>query len=82
LQLVSDGDIHVYGRLRGRALAGLGGGTGRIYASSFDPELVCLGGVFTTLEGNENDSVDFTPGGPTMAYLSDETGELRFAVLK
>jgi septum site-determining protein MinC len=32
-EVVSDGDIHVYGNLRGRALAGLGGGNGRVYAS-------------------------------------------------
>jgi len=72
-EVVSDGDIHVYGKLRGRALAGLGGGNGRIYASSFDPELICVNDVFTTLEEKDR--------GPTMAYLCEETGELKFAPL-
>ena len=76
-EVVADGDIHVYGKLRGRALAGLAGvePAGRIYASSFDPELVCINGVFTTVEADGE--VGFKRSAPTMAYLGND-GELQF----
>ena len=81
-ELVSDGDIHVYGRLRGRALAGLGKGSkGRIYATSFDPELICVGDIFTTIEANENGDMLFKPGASTMAYVNEKSGELNFSDL-
>ena len=64
-----------------RALAGLAGAepAGRIYASSFDPELVCVNGVFTTVEAEGE--VGFTRGGSVMAYLGKEDGELQFKSL-
>ncbi|CAM9654476.1 unnamed protein product, partial [Sphacelaria rigidula] len=38
---MADGDIHVYGTLRGRALAGLSGNTSaKIFSTRFDAELV------------------------------------------
>ncbi|GMH99242.1 hypothetical protein TrVE_jg10280 [Triparma verrucosa] len=68
-EVVSDGDIHIYGKLRGRALAGLAGAGGRIFASGFDPELICIDGVFTTVESARDE--------PTMALLGKD-GELEF----
>jgi len=55
----------------------------RIYATSFDPELVCIGNVFQTvddgvasLRGLENDGEEGAIG-PAMVRL-DENGELLF----
>ncbi len=68
-EVVADGDIHIYGKLKGRALAGLGG-EGRVYATSFDPELVCVGGEFRTIE-DENDLDGLKAGDPGMAFISN-----------
>jgi septum site-determining protein MinC len=58
LQVAADGDIHVYGRLGGRALAGLSGDKGaRVFAAKFNAELVSIADVFTTcdqVEGGEH----------------------------
>ncbi|HTV90188.1 MAG TPA: septum site-determining protein MinC [Stellaceae bacterium] len=46
-ELVADGNIHVYGVLRGRALAGAGGDTSaRIFCSRFEAELVSIAGHY------------------------------------
>ncbi|HVC54296.1 MAG TPA: septum site-determining protein MinC [Stellaceae bacterium] len=46
-ELVADGNIHVYGALRGRALAGANGDTGaRIFCSRLDAELVSIAGQY------------------------------------
>ena len=46
-ELMADGDIHVYGKLRGKALAGLAGNTNaRIFSMAFDPELVAIGDLY------------------------------------
>ena len=46
-ELMADGDIHVYGKLRGKALAGLAGNTNaRIFCMAFDPELVAIGDLY------------------------------------
>jgi septum formation inhibitor MinC len=38
---MADGDIHVYGTLKGRAVAGLGGSAGaHIFARAFDASLI------------------------------------------
>ena len=78
--MVSDGSIHVYGKLKGRALAGLGDGgdEGRIFATSFDPELVCVGGVFAT---GESEVVNGRVRGTSTMCFLDEEGELKFAPL-
>lgn len=50
-QVVADGHVHVYGSLRGRAVAGAGGSTeARIFAQRFEAELVGINGVFLTAE--------------------------------
>lgn len=50
-EVISDGSIHVYGSLRGRALAGASGDTGaRIYCQSFHAELVSIAGRYRTFE--------------------------------
>jgi septum formation inhibitor MinC len=46
-ELLADGDIHVYGRLAGRAMAGLAGGRGaRIFAQDFNPSLFGVADAF------------------------------------
>lgn len=46
-EIIADGDIHIYGALRGRALAGVRGNTSaRIFCSSLEAELVSVAGVF------------------------------------
>jgi septum site-determining protein MinC len=50
-ELVADGNIHVYGPLRGRALAGAGGdATARIFCSRLDAELVSIAGRYLISE--------------------------------
>ena len=46
-ELIADGNIHVYGPLRGRALAGASGDTGaRIFCSRLEAELVSIAGHY------------------------------------
>ena len=49
-EVLADGDIHVYGQLKGRAVAGLGGGpdgaNACVFARSFGPSLVGVNEVF------------------------------------
>jgi septum site-determining protein MinC len=50
-EIIAGGSIHVYGSLNGRAIAGSYGNTNAtIIAQAFDPELVCIAGVYTTSE--------------------------------
>lgn len=66
-ELLSDGNIHVYGALRGRALAGISGDLqARIFCQSLDAELVSIAGYYRLSDAIE--PVD----GPCQIYLSDE----------
>jgi len=50
-ELIADGNIHVYGVLRGRALAGAGGDkTARIFCSRLEAELVSIAGHYLVSE--------------------------------
>lgn len=50
-ELFADGNIHVYGPLRGRALAGVQGDTqARIFCHSLEAELVSIAGYYLTKE--------------------------------
>jgi septum site-determining protein MinC len=50
-EVVADGSIHVYGALRGRALAGASGFTGaRIFCREFHAELVAIAGQYKVLD--------------------------------
>ncbi len=50
-EVIADGSIHVYGALRGRALAGAGGlATARIFCREFHAELVAVAGHYKVLE--------------------------------
>lgn len=81
-EVLSDGDIFVFGKLRGRAFAGLGGGTGeesisaRVVATSFDAELVAIGDTFTTIDQvrDLSSKVELKPGQSIMVTLTDAGG--------
>jgi septum site-determining protein MinC len=68
-QLVADGNIHVYGPLRGQAIAGaMGCAQARIFCQKLDAELVAINGIYLIHE-------DIPPGflgGPAQVYLQDE----------
>jgi septum site-determining protein MinC len=50
-EVIADGSIHVYGALRGRALAGAGGlATARIFCREFRAELVAVAVHYKVLE--------------------------------
>lgn len=50
-EIAADGCVHVYGTLRGRAVAGARGDTGaRIFCRHFDAELVAIAGVYAVAE--------------------------------
>ncbi|MFH2078080.1 MAG: septum site-determining protein MinC, partial [Pseudomonadota bacterium] len=50
-EVIADGSIHVYGALRGRALAGASGVTSaRIFCREFHAELVAVAGHYKVLE--------------------------------
>ncbi|EHH67292.1 septum formation inhibitor [Gluconobacter morbifer G707] len=50
-EIVAAGSIHVYGTLRGRAIAGVGGQSqARIFASRMQAELLALDGYYTVTE--------------------------------
>jgi septum site-determining protein MinC len=48
-ELIADGNVHVYGRLRGRALAGVHGNRkARIFCQSLEAELIAIAGLYKT----------------------------------
>jgi septum site-determining protein MinC len=51
-EVIADGNIHVYGRLLGRAIAGgQAEMEARVFAMQFDPELVSIAGYYAVREG-------------------------------
>jgi len=68
-ELVADGNIHVYGPLRGRALAGASGDTGaRIFCSRLEAELVSIAGRYLVSEQLPADQ----QGSPVQIALVDD----------
>lgn len=50
-EAIADGSIHIYGPLRGRALAGASGNTqARIFCREFNAELVAIAGTYRVLD--------------------------------
>ncbi|ETW04857.1 septum site-determining protein MinC [Aphanomyces invadans] len=77
-EVLADGDIHVYGVLKGRALAGIGGYShAKVYAQKFDAELISIADTFTTCDAlAARDAGDVVDDLPTVVWLED--GVLRF----
>ena len=54
-EVIADGCVHVYGPLRGRALAGARGDeNARVFARRFEAELVAIAGVYTVADQIKN----------------------------
>ena len=50
-EVIADGHVHVYGTLRGKAIAGARGNVNaRIFAQFMEPELISIAGVYRTSE--------------------------------
>ena len=50
-EIVAGGSIHVYGSLRGRAIAGCtGNGKARIFCRKFEAELIAIDGLYKTAD--------------------------------
>jgi len=76
-EVIADGSIHIYGPLRGRALAGANGYTkARIFCSSFQAQLVAVAGQYKTLDEIPNE----LHGKPVHIWL--EGGDLRIELLE
>lgn len=72
-ELLAEGNIHVYGNLRGRALAGVRGNTeARIFCQRLNAELVSIAGHYRVAEGlpddTTNQAVQITLAGETMQF--------------
>jgi septum site-determining protein MinC len=68
-ELLADGHIHVYGALRGRALAGVSGDlTARIFCRSLEAELVSVAGYWRVRE----DIPEAIIGKPAQVFLDGE----------
>lgn len=69
-ELIAHGNIHIYGPLRGRALAGVNGDrTARIFCQSLEAELIAIAGLYRT-------SDDLGPAvrqSRVQAFLKDDT---------
>ena len=75
-EVIADGSIHIYGALRGRALAGAQGNEGaRIFCREFHAELVAVAGHYKVLEDLPMD----LRGKPVQVWL--EGGQLKLAAL-
>lgn len=73
-EVIADGCVHVYGALRGRAMAGARGEvTARVFCQEFHAELVSIAGVFRVFETLPPELA----GKPVQAWLDGD--DLRFA---
>lgn len=69
-EVIADGSIHIYGALRGRALAGAGGlATARIFCREFNAELVAIAGTYKVLEEIPRDLI----GKPVQIWLENDS---------
>jgi septum site-determining protein MinC len=72
-EVMADGCVHVYGTLRGRAMAGVRGEvSARVFCHEFNAELVSIAGVFRVFETIPPDLA----GKPVQAWLDGD--DLRF----
>ncbi|MEO6075945.1 MAG: septum site-determining protein MinC [Dokdonella sp.] len=68
-EVIADGSIHVYGALRGRALAGAQGDEkARIFCQEFHAELVSIAGIYRVIE----DIPTELRGKPVQAWLEND----------
>jgi septum site-determining protein MinC len=68
-EVVAGGSIHIYGALRGRAIAGaVGNSRARIFCRKFEPELLAIDGLYKAAENMATD----LRGRPVQAWLHEE----------
>ena len=73
-EVIADGCVHVYGALRGRAVAGArGDASARVFCQEFHAELISVAGVFRVFETLPPELA----GKPVQAWLDGD--DLRFA---
>lgn len=69
-EVIAGGSVHIYGALRGRAMAGsVGNASARIFCRKFEPELVAIDGIYKMAD-------DMDPalrGKPVQLWLDDES---------
>jgi septum site-determining protein MinC len=76
-EVIADGSVHVYGALRGRALAGAqGDAKARIFCREFHAELVAIAGQYKVMEDIPKD----LKGKPVQIWLEEE--KLKLAVME
>jgi septum site-determining protein MinC len=76
-EIIAGGSIHIYGTLRGRAVAGLlGGAEARIFCSKLAAELLAIDGLYRTADHWGQG----LQGKPVQIWLDDK--ELRLAALE
>lgn len=69
-EVIADGNIHVYGPLRGKAMAGArGDAQARIFTTSLDAELVAVAGIYRVIDSTLPATLLRKPG---MIYLKDQ----------
>jgi len=73
-EVIADGNIHVYGPLRGKAMAGARGNTSaRIFTTHLAPELLGIAGIYRVVENKLDDAVHARAA---QVWLSDESLEI------
>jgi septum site-determining protein MinC len=76
-EVMAGGSVHVYGTLRGRAIAGLAGNPGaRIFCSKLQAELLSIDGIYQTAD----DMPARILGKPVQAWL--ENDQMKISVLE
>jgi len=76
-ELLADGNIHVYGPLRGRALAGVQGNTqARIFCRTLEAELVAIAGYYLVKEDMQN-----LPSHDSMVQIYLENEQVQIAAM-
>jgi septum site-determining protein MinC len=77
-EVIADGNVHVYGPLRGKAMAGARGDTSaRIFTTHLDAELLAVAGVYRVVEDKLDANLH---GKPALVRLDGDT--LRIEALK
>ncbi len=76
-EVIADGNIHIYGPLRGKAMAGAhGDAAARIFTTGLDAELVAIAGVYRVIDAKLPDDLHQRP-----AMISLDKDALRMAPL-
>ncbi|HEY7803316.1 MAG TPA: septum site-determining protein MinC, partial [Orrella sp.] len=69
-EVIADGNIHVYGPLRGKAMAGArGDAQARIFTTRLDAELVAVAGVYRVIDATLPANLHRKPA---MVFLKDQ----------